>query len=62
MLETSPTIENLGIYNNEKKAKEWKVQSSKTAKNCKNYIRGIVDNLTLEPNPEKNVIALSLGQ
>ncbi|KAI4465615.1 tyrosine aminotransferase [Holotrichia oblita] len=61
MLETSPTIENLGIYTNEKKAKEWKVQSSKTAKNCKNYIRGIVDNLNLEPNPEKNVIALSLG-
>lgn len=41
--------------------KIWKVVASQAAKNCKNYIRDIVDNLTLEPNPEKNVIALSLG-
>ncbi|KRT83718.1 hypothetical protein AMK59_4581 [Oryctes borbonicus] len=60
MLETSPKIEEVGIYN-AKKAKEWKVQPSKTSKNCHNYIRSIVDTLNLEPNPEKNVIALSLG-
>lgn len=42
-------------------AKTWKVVASGAAKNCKNYIRDIVDNLALEPNPEKAVIALSLG-
>lgn len=46
----------------EDKDKEWKVLASSTAKNCKNYIRSIVDHLTLEPNPEKQVIALSIGK
>ncbi|KAF5286808.1 hypothetical protein FQR65_LT12429 [Abscondita terminalis] len=41
--------------------KPWKVIASKAARNCKNYIRDIVDNLVLEPNPDKQVIALSLG-
>nr|XP_022914391.1 tyrosine aminotransferase [Onthophagus taurus] len=58
MLET-PIIDELGY--NEKTQKEWKITASKAAKNCKNYIRDIVDNLNLEPNPEKKVIALSLG-
>lgn len=39
----------------------WKVEPSSTAKNCKNLIRQIVDDLNLRPNPEKPVIALSLG-
>lgn len=39
----------------------WKVEPSSTAKNCKNLIRQIVDELNLQPNPEKPVIALSLG-
>lgn len=39
----------------------WKVEPSTTAKNCRNFIREIVDTLDLQPNPEKPVIALSLG-
>lgn len=39
----------------------WKVKPSTTAKNCKNLIREIVEGLNLQPNPEKPVIALSLG-
>ncbi|RZC43232.1 tyrosine aminotransferase, partial [Asbolus verrucosus] len=39
----------------------WKIDSSSTAKNCKNYIRQIVDTLDLQPNPEKPVVALSIG-
>ncbi|CAH0558156.1 unnamed protein product [Brassicogethes aeneus] len=47
----------------ERKGEEeaWKVQPSDSAKNCRNFIREIVDNLDLEPNPEKPVIALSIG-
>ncbi|XP_017767921.1 PREDICTED: tyrosine aminotransferase-like [Nicrophorus vespilloides] len=40
---------------------KWDVPISTTAKNCRNYIREIVDNLNLEPNPNKKVIALSIG-
>ncbi|KAJ8951181.1 hypothetical protein NQ314_007721 [Rhamnusium bicolor] len=45
----------------EDKPEVWKVEPSTTAKNCRNFIRDIVDNLDLKPNPEKPVIALSLG-
>lgn len=45
----------------EEKPIPWKVEASKSAKNCKNYIRDIVDTLDLQPNPEKSVIALSIG-
>lgn len=48
--------------NNIEKNEDWKVPASSTAKNCKNYIRGIVDDLHLEPNPDKKVIALSIGK
>ncbi|KAJ8954388.1 hypothetical protein NQ318_011061 [Aromia moschata] len=44
----------------EGKPEVWKVEPSTTAKNCKNFIRDIVDNLDLKPNPEKPVIALSI--
>lgn len=43
------------------KPEVWKVEPSETAKNCRNFIREIVDNLDLQPNPEKPVIALSIG-
>lgn len=46
----------------EKDGEGWKVLPSSTAKNCKNYIRGIVDDLHLDPNPDKKVIALSIGK
>ncbi|XP_066251351.1 tyrosine aminotransferase [Euwallacea similis] len=39
----------------------WKVEPTSVAKNCKNVIRDVVENLDLQPNPEKPVIALSLG-
>lgn len=40
----------------------WKVEPSSSAKNCRNFIREVVDNLDLQPNPEKPVIALSIGE
>ncbi|KAL1491632.1 hypothetical protein ABEB36_012201 [Hypothenemus hampei] len=39
----------------------WKIEPSKASKDCRNFIREIVDNLDLQPNPEKPVIALSIG-
>lgn len=42
--------------------KEWKIQASTIAKRCKNKIREVVENIDLQPNPEKQVIAFSLGQ
>jgi len=59
MLDSLPKDKKLTV--NGCDAKIWKVVASQAAKNCKNYIRDIVDNLALEPNPEKAVIALSLG-
>ncbi|GAU94802.1 hypothetical protein RvY_06514 [Ramazzottius varieornatus] len=40
---------------------EWAVRSSFMAKNTLNPIRQIVDGMKLEPNPEKPMIALSIG-
>lgn len=40
----------------------WKVQASSFSKNCRNFIREIVDNLNLNPNPDKPLIALSIGE
>lgn len=50
--------ENVSFLDNKK---EWKVQASATAKRCKNKIREVVENIDLQPNPEKQVIAFSLG-
>jgi tyrosine aminotransferase len=41
---------------------QWQVISSNTAQNTHNPIRDIVENLRLEPNPEKPMIALSIGE
>ncbi|RUS70213.1 hypothetical protein EGW08_022023 [Elysia chlorotica] len=41
--------------------KSWKVSMSKMAENTFNPIRSIVDGMTLTPNPEKDMIALSIG-
>lgn len=38
------------------------IESSSTAKNTFNPIRSIVDNIKVTPNPEKNLISLSLGK
>lgn len=39
----------------------WNVESSNIAKNTFNPIRSIVDGMKLTPNPEKDMIALSIG-
>lgn len=61
MLDSLPKEKSQKVIPNGYEEKTWKVGASEAAKNCKNYIRDIVDNLVLEPNPEKAVIALSLG-
>ncbi|KAL0849335.1 hypothetical protein ABMA28_013650 [Loxostege sticticalis] len=39
----------------------WEVRASALARNTHNPIRSIVENLQVEPNPEKQLIALSVG-
>ncbi|XP_047366850.1 tyrosine aminotransferase [Vespa velutina] len=39
----------------------WEVQASHIAKQTHNPIRSIVDNIVVEPNPNKRMIALSIG-
>lgn len=51
-----------GIDAHKDAVKGWKIQPSRGSMHSKNYIRDIVDHLVLEPNPEKDVIALSIGQ
>ncbi|CAH4005921.1 unnamed protein product [Pieris brassicae] len=41
--------------------KEWDVRASTLARNTHNKIRSIVENLRVEPNPQKELIALSIG-
>lgn len=50
------------VNENNQKLSSWKVEPSTSAKNCRNFIREVVDNLNLEPNPNKRVIALSIGK
>ena len=40
----------------------WNVRASKFANNTFNPIRNIVENLKIQPNPEKPMIALSIGK
>lgn len=39
----------------------WSVPASDIARNTHNYIRSIVENMRIEPHPEKAMIALSIG-
>jgi len=41
--------------------REWKVEPSHLARHTKNQIRAIVEGMMVEPNPEKQMIALSIG-
>lgn len=50
------------LQNSKDSLKGWRVLPSRTSMNSKNYIRDIIDHLPLEPNPEKKVIALSIGE
>ncbi|XP_055841721.1 tyrosine aminotransferase [Episyrphus balteatus] len=43
------------------KSSGWKIRSSKLARNTHNRIREIVESLKIEPNPEKPMIPLSIG-
>ncbi|EDO40513.1 predicted protein [Nematostella vectensis] len=43
------------------KKKKWLIQSSVSAKNTFNPIRAIVDTMKIKPNPDKPMIALSIG-
>lgn len=54
--------ENNHDFNHNNDTKEWKIRPSRMARNTKNYIRDLVENLNLTPNPEKQVIALSIGK
>ena len=40
----------------------WEVRPSETANNTLNPIRAIVDGMKLTPNPDKPMIALSIGE
>lgn len=40
----------------------WKVEASDIAKRTHNPIRSIVENIVVEPNPNKKLIALSIGE
>ncbi|CAG9098665.1 unnamed protein product [Plutella xylostella] len=42
-------------------SKEWEVRASTLARKTNNLIRDIIQNLQVEPNPEKQLIALSVG-
>ena len=42
--------------------KSWNVEVSDIARNTFNPIRSIVDGMKLTPNPEKEMIALSIGK
>lgn len=41
---------------------KWRVQASNIAKRTHNPIRSIVENIVVEPNPNKKMIALSIGK
>jgi hypothetical protein len=40
----------------------WNVPASRVARDTHNPIRAIVENLNLSPNPDKPMIALSIGE
>ncbi|XP_071493551.1 tyrosine aminotransferase-like [Diadema antillarum] len=48
-------------HNGHSKKARWVVSASDTSLRTINPIRGIVDGMKLEPNPEKDIIALSIG-
>lgn len=42
--------------------RQWQVRASETARTSFNPIRTIVDKMTIAPNPDKEMIALSIGK
>jgi tyrosine aminotransferase len=49
----------INIKNN--RPKKWDVKISEFARTTHNPIRAIVEGLKIEPNPDKQMIALSIG-
>lgn len=43
-------------------ARGWNIRASRMSLQSRNYIRDIVDHMPLRPNPDKDVIALSIGE
>lgn len=52
-------MENNGQPN---KKSKWTIASSLMARRTYNPIRAVVDGMKLEPNPEKELISLSIGK
>jgi len=49
------------IEKKNRKREEWKVKASIVAKNTFNPIRNILETMVIEPNPDKKMISLSIG-
>merc|ERR1712240_894893 len=49
------------IEKKNRKREEWKVKASIVAKNTFNPIRNILETMSIDPNPEKKMISLSIG-
>lgn len=50
------------IQGSSKRRKEWNLKASDLSTNTINPIRSIVEGLKIEPNPEKHLIPLSIGE
>ncbi|XP_055371005.1 tyrosine aminotransferase [Condylostylus longicornis] len=61
--EITPTIHMNGAIKKHGKSQrtQWNVQATEYAKKTKNHIRHVVQELKLEPNPDKPMIPLSIG-
>lgn len=55
-------LQNQYIENKTCRKTEWKISSSQFSKLTKNSIRSIIENLQIEPNPDKQLIPLSIGK
>ena len=54
-------VENIIIERKNASREEWKVRASIVAKNTFNPIRNILETMSIDPNPEKKMISLSIG-
>ena len=54
-------VENIIIERKNASREEWKGRASIVAKNTFNPIRNILETMSIDPNPEKKMISLSIG-
>lgn len=59
---TPNIIENFDKLNVYKKRGKWDIKITQFSRHTHNPIRAIVEGLQLEPNPDKQMIALSIGK